>query len=545
MKRYVVGVDFGTLSARAVVAQLTDGRVLAASSMDYPHAVMNHALPCGRPLERGWALQHPNDYMQALLYTVPEAVRASGVCLDEIAGIGIDFTCTTSLPTLADGTPLCTLPEFTDEPNAYVKLWKHHAEPQAAHILKVAQEMNLPWLSCSSGRVSSEWLLPKLLQLKQEAPALYEKTNLYIEAGDWLVWKMCGEIKRSESFAAYKNFYLNGYPDDAFFRAVDPDFAGITDTLLRGDVIPLTQCAGTLHREMAQLLGLPEGIAVAPAMTDAHTGVLSAGLCENGDMLAILGTSACHILQEDSDKPVSGIAGKVFGGIMPGLFSYEANQSMGETFAWYIDNACPAACAQEAAARGVSLHQLMNEKAALLPPGGNGLVALDWLGGNRCILGDGQLTGMILGLTTQTQPEAVYRALLESSAFGMRIIMDNFAHCGLEAKRIVAMGGIAHKSPLLMQILADVLGRDIAVSGATEGAALGSAIVAAACCGAYDSLSDAVRGMGQPIIKTYHPGANVARYDALYAHYRTMHDYFGRERSDIMHALTQFSSSNA
>ena len=542
MKRYAIGIDFGTLSARAVVVRLSDGKALAASSMDYPHAVMNQSLPSGRVLERGWALQHPDDYLQALLHTVPEAVRAAGVPGEEIAAIGVDFTCTTSLPTLLDGTPLCTLPEFADEPNAYVKLWKHHAEKQAAYILQIARDMHLPWLDTNGGRVSSEWILPKLLQLKQEAPALYARTQVYLEAGDWIVWKLCGRLCRSLSFAAYKNFYLDGYPPDAFFRAIDPAFSRLPSTLLRGDVLPLTQQAGVLCKEFARALSLPEGIPVAPAITDAHAGVLSAGLCENGDLLAILGTSACFLLQEVCDKPVTGLAGKAFGGILPGLFSYEANQSMGENFAWYIQNACPASCAQEAQARGLSLHQLMNEKAAPLPPGGNGLIALDWFGGNRCILGDSELTGMILGLTTQTQPEAIYRALLESTAYAMRTIVDNFTRQGVGVRRIVAMGGIAGKSPLLMQILSDVLGREIAVSAATEGAAQGAAIQACGCCGAFADMFEAVKAMGQPTCAVYRPGENQPRYEALYRHYQTLHDFFGRERSDIMHALSRFTT---
>ena len=538
IKRYAIGVDFGTLSARAVVARLSDGHVLSAASMDYPHAVMNRSLPSGRPLHRGWALQHPDDYMQALLHTVPEAVKSADVDGDEIAAIGVDFTCTTSLPTLADGTPLCTLPAFADEPNAYVKLWKHHAERQAAHILAVAQATHQPWLETNGGRVSSEWLLPKLLQIKEEAPALYQATDLYLEAGDWMVWQLCGRLCRSTSFSAYKNFYLNGYPCEDFFRAIDPAFAHLPSTLLRGDPLPLTVRAGGLREEMARALSLPAGIPVAPAITDAHTGVLSAGLCENGDMLAILGTSACFLLQETCDRPVVGLAGKAMDGIVPGLISYEANQSMGENFAWYIHNACPVSCAEEARTRGISLHQLMNEKAAPLPPGGNGLIALDWFGGNRCILGDSRLTGMILGLTTQTQPEAIYRALLESTAYAMRTIVDNFANQGVPVRRIVTMGGIAAKSPLLLQIISDVLGRDIAVSAATEGAALGAAIQAAACSDAFTDLHAAVRAMGQPIAAVYHPGENQARYEALYRHYQTLHDYFGRERPDIMHALS-------
>lgn len=542
MTTYSLGVDYGTLSARAVLVSTADGHIAASAAADYPHGVMDRALPSGKPLGRDWALQHPQDYVDVLRQIVPQALKEAGISGSQVVSIGVDFTCSTTLPCDAAGHPLCLTAEFADEPNAYVKLWKHHAEPQAARILAIAQEMNLPWLSQSGGRVSAEWTLPKLLQLRQEAPELYARTSAYVEAGDWIVWLLTGRLTRSESYAAYKNFTLHGeYPGDDFFAAVHPDFAMITSTLLRGPVLALTQCAGYLTQDMARELGLAPGIPVAPGMTDSHTGVLAAGLCESGDVLSILGTSACHILQAQQDKTVTGIAGKVRGGILPGLTSYEANQSMGEVLAWYIDNACPARCAHEAEARGVSLHQLMTEQASLLPPGGDGLIALDWFNGNRCILGDSQLSGLILGLTLRTRPAAIYRALMESSAFGMRAIIDNYAEQGLDVTRIVAMGGIAWKNPLMMQIIADVLGRDIHVSSAREGAAHGAAIASAAACGVFPTAGDAVRAMSLPIEAVYRPGEARGAYERLYGLFMRLHDGLGRDNSDIMHELAGLS----
>lgn len=542
MTTYALGIDYGTLSARAVLVSTSDGHIAASAAADYPHGVMDRALPSGKALGRDWALQHPQDYVDVLCTIVPQALKEGGISGEQVVSIGVDFTCSTTLPCDAQGHALALDPEFADEPNAYVKLWKHHAEPQAAHILAIAQEMNLPWLSQSGGRVSAEWTLPKLLQLRQEAPALYARTSAYVEAGDWIVWLLTGQLTRSESYAAYKNFTLNGeYPGEDFFTAVHPDFAGITSTLLRGPVLPLTACAGHLTQEMAKKLALVPGIPVAPGMTDSHTGVLAAGLCESGDVLSILGTSACHILQAQQDQTVTGIAGKVRGGILPGLTSYEANQSMGEVLAWYIDNACPARCSQEAQERGISIHQLMTEQASLLPPGGDGLIALDWFNGNRCILGDSQLSGLILGLTLRTRPAAIYRALMESTAYGMRAIIDNYAHQGLDVGRIVAMGGIAWKNPLMMQIIADVLGRDVLVSSAREGAAHGAAIASAAACGVFPSADAAVRAMSLPMEAVYHPGEQHEAYEKLYELFTRLHDTLGRDQKDIMHRLAALS----
>ncbi len=538
MNTYALGIDYGTLSARAVLVSTADGHIAASAAADYPHGVMDRALPSGKALGRDWALQHPQDYVDVLCEIVPRVIREAGIEGAQVVSIGVDFTCSTTLPCDEMGCPLCLTEEFADEPNAYVKLWKHHAEPQAAHILAIAKEMNLPWLAQSGGRVSAEWTLPKLLQLRQEAPALYGRTSAYVEAGDWIVWLLTGRLTRSESYAAYKNFTLGcEYPGEDFFTAVHPDFAGITSTLLRGPVLPLTECAGYLTQEMAQKLSLVPGIPVAPGMTDSHTGVWAAGLCRSGDVLSILGTSACHILQAKQDKTVTGIAGKVAGGILPGLTSYEANQSMGEVLAWYIDEACPAKCVQEAQARGISIHQLMTEQASLLPPGGDGLIALDWFNGNRCILGDSQLSGLILGLTLRTRPAAIYRALMEATAYGMRAIIDNYAHQGLDVGRIVAMGGIAWKNPLMMQIIADVLGRDVHVSSAKEGAAHGAAIASAAACGVFPSAEAAVEAMSLPIEAVYHPGEQQAAYEQLYALFTRLHDTLGREQKEIMHRL--------
>ncbi|MBE5782332.1 MAG: ribulokinase [Clostridiales bacterium] len=541
MKKYAIGIDFGTLSARAVLARLDNGEVVSAASYDYPHGVMDLQLPCGKKLTRGWSLQHPKDYLEALEYTVPNVLQEAGAEAADVAALGIDFTCSTNMPTLADGTPLCFLPEFEEEPNAYVKLWKHHAEDQAAQVQKVARDMQVSWLKNTGNRISSEWPVPKLLQIKEEAPAAFEKTAYYLEAGEWLVWLLTGTLSRSANAASIKNFYEvgKGYAPAEFYAAVDPALDGALEQQFKGDTLPLSQCAGYLTDEMAKKLGLEAGIPIAPFMVDAQAGFLSAGLWEDGEMITVLGTSACHLLLGKENKDVMDIAGKAPDGLYEGLVTYEGNQPMGENLAWFIEHACPAYCYEEAREKNISVHQLMNEKAAALEPGANGLIVLDWLNGNRCILGDSQLSGMILGLTLQTKPEAIYRAMMEGSVYTMRSIVDNFESQGLKVDRIVAVGGMARKSPMLMQIVADVLGREVHVSAVKEAMALGAAIVAAAAGGVYPSLQEASRHMGQPLEKTYYPGENKEKYEKLYQEFWQLHNYFGRGGNEVMHRLAK------
>ena len=319
MKQYTIGVDFGTLSVRAVLVRIRDGSVAASAEYTYPHGVISDCLPSGEPLVREFALQHPMDYWEGLLTIIPRIMEKSGAAGDEVAAIGVDFTCSTTLPTLADSTPLCTLPAFSHEPNAYVKLWKHHATSQAQRIEAIARDMHISWLRNSGGRISPEWPLPKLLQLLEEAPALFDQTDVYLEAGEWIVWRLTGVLSRSESLADSKNLHEKGYPPPAFFARVHPRFENILDRQFRGPVIPLTYPAGGLTDEAARLLSLSPGTPVIPAMVDSHAGAPGAGLMEPGVLLSVLGTSACHILLSEENLDITGIAAKGQDGILTGL----------------------------------------------------------------------------------------------------------------------------------------------------------------------------------------------------------------------------------
>ncbi len=542
MGKYAVGIDFGTLSARALVAEVGTGRELASAQMDYPHQVMDGTLPDGTRLPPDWALQHPQDYVDTLQYVVPEALKKSGVSAADVVGVGIDFTACTVLPVDEACVPLCLKPEWAGSPHAYVKLWKHHAAQREADALnRVARERGEKFLARYGGKTSSEWIFPKIWQILNEAPEVYQAADRFIEAADWIVWLLTGANVRSACAAGYKALWhkRDGYPGSDFFRALDPRLEHVVAEKLRGDVRPIGEKAGFLTKEAAKLIGLPEDIAVAVANIDAHVSLPPAGLTQPGDLLMILGTSTCHVMVGREERMVPGICGVVEDGVIPGLMGYEANQVTGDHFNWFVDNCVPDGYALEAREKGVGLHRLLSEKAARLRTGESGLVALDWWNGNRSVLVDGSLSGLILGLTLTTRPEEIYRALVEATAFGARTIHEAFEDNGIPIKNLYACGGIAKKDPFFMQVYADVTGREIRVARSAQAPALGSAMFGAVAAGrkagGYDSIEEAAREMGGLTDDVYRPDAqNHAVYDQLYSEYKQLHDWFGRGGNDAM-----------
>ncbi|MCL6525330.1 MAG: ribulokinase [Thermaceae bacterium] len=539
-ERYTVGVDFGTESGRAVVVRVSDGLELASAITPYPHGVMDVALPSGKPLPPEWALQHPEDYLLVFKEAVPAALAKSGVDPSEVVGVGIDFTACTVLPTLSDGTPLCFLPEFMDEPHAYVKLWKHHAaQPQADRINALAEERGETWLPRYGGKISSEWLLAKSLQMLEEAPAVYKRAERILEAADWVVWRLCGRETRNTCTAGYKAIYQDGhYPSREYLAALNPGFADLAETRLGKELTPLGAKAGELTEEAAAWTGLKPGIAVATANVDAHVTVPAAGVVEPGRMVAIMGTSTCHMVMSESLREVPGMCGVVDGGIIPGLYGYEAGQSgVGDIFAWFIKNAAP----PEYVSQDVSAHERLEQEAAQQKPGEHGLLALDWVNGNRSVLVDASLSGMILGLTLGTRAPDIYRALIEATAYGTRLIIETFRQNGVAIEEYVAAGGLP-KNHMLMQIYADVLGMPISVIDSEQGPALGSAMHAAVAAGIYPDIRAAAKQMGKVHKNVYMPIAEHQKiYDQLYEEYITLHDYFGRGGNDVMRRLKQLS----
>src|SRR3954452_10805631 len=537
----VVSVDFGTLSGRAVVVRVSDGAELGSAVHPYAHAVVERELPAtGELLPPDWALQIPSDWIDVLRTAVPQALAPSGVDPVDAIGIGTDFTVCTVLPTTTDGTPLCELEHFRARRHAYPKLWKHHAaQPHADRINALAEERSETWLARYGGRISSEWEFAKALQLLEEDPEVYAATERWVEAADWIVWQLCGRYLRNACTAGYKGIYQDGrYPSRKYLAALNPGFETFVEDKLEHEIGRLGDRAGGLTAEAAAWTGLPEGIAVCVGNVDAHVTAPAAQATGPGQMLAVMGTSTCHVMSSDRLGEVPGMCGVVDGGIVPGLWGYEAGQSgVGDIFGWLVDHAVPPRYHDEARARGIDVHEHLSELAAAQEVGEHGLIALDWNNGNRTVLVDHELSGLIVGLTLATRAEDIYRALVEATAFGTRVILDASADAGLPVRELFAAGGLI-KNPLVMQVYADVTRMPLHLIGSEQGPALGSAMHAAVAAGLYPDIRAAAAAMGKVSRDAYVPDeARADSYDALYEHYVRLHDHFGRGGDDVMHQL--------
>nr|BFE58576.1 ribulokinase [Dactylosporangium thailandense] len=528
MTQYVVGVDFGTLSGRALVVRADDGAEIATAVHEYRHGAMERTLPAtGDHLPPHWALQMPSDWVDVLRTAVPQAVAAAGIDPGDVVGIATDFTACTFLPVLADGTPLCEV--LPDERHAYPKLWKHHAaQGQADRINALAHERGEPWIGRYGGKLSSEWQLAKALQTLEEAPEIYARAERFIEATDWIVWQLAGVETRNAGLAGYKGVHQDGaYPSKAFLEALHPGF-GDWVSKVDGPLAPIGGRAGSLTEQAAAWTGLPAGIAVAVGNVDAHVTAPAAKAVEPGQLVAIMGTSTCHVMSGAGLADVPGMCGVVQDGIIPGLWGYEAGQSgVGDIFGWYV----------ETLLGGSLTHEQLTDRAAAQRPGEHGLVALDWHNGNRSVLVDHGLSGVIVGQTLHTRPEDVYRALVEATAFGTRTIVMALDAGGVPVTEFIAAGGLL-KNRFLMQVYSDVLRRPISVIASEQGPALGSAMHAAVAAGVYPDIRAAAEAMGKVERDAYVPDEAAADvYDRLYAEYLALHDYFGRGTNDVLHRL--------
>ena len=545
--KYALGIDFGTLSARALLAEVETGKEVASSVYEYENGVIDEILPTsGEKLPPDWALQDPADYLRALTTTVPAVLKEAKVDPADVIGIGIDFTACTMLPIDKNGMPLCFDPKWEKNPHAWVKLWKHHAaQPEANRINETAERLGYDFLKRYGGKISSEWFFSKALQILDEAPEVYEAADRLIEAGDWIVLQLTGVETRNACTAGYKAMWekASGFPPNEFFKALDPRFEHVVDEKMSRNISPIGTKAGELTPEMASKMGLKPGTAVAVANVDAHVAVPAATVTREGIMVMIMGTSTCHMVLGKEPKIVEGMCGYVEDGILPGFFGFEAGQScVGDHFAWFVENCVPASYDKEAKDRGISIHALLREKASKLKPGQSGLLALDWWNGNRSVLVDVDLTGMMIGMTLTTKPEEIYRALIEATAYGTNIIIDAFQSSGVEVNEIVACGGLPEKDEMLMQIYADVTNREFKVAASAQTCALGSAmwgaVAAGKARGGYDDINEAAAKMARVKDKTYKPNPEAHKvYARLFEEYKKLHDYFGRGQNDVMKRL--------
>jgi len=550
-RKYAVGIDFGSESGRAVLVDVSTGQELATAVHPYANGVIDEKLPgTDIRLPPDWALQDPHDYLEVFKHAVPEVIQKSGIHADAVIGIGIDFTACTLLPTTKDSTPLCFLPAWRSQLHAWVKLWKHHAaQPQAnklnAIVAQRAGQPGFDFLNRYGGKISSEWFFPKVWQILDEAPEVYQAADRFIEAADWVIWQLTGVETRSNTAAGYKALWSRreGFPPKAFFKALDPRMENIIEEKLSTHISNIGQKAGELTPEAAKWMGLRPGVAVAVGNVDAHVAVPASTVTGPGRMVIIMGTSNCHMVLGKEEHIVPGICGSVDEGILPGFFGYEAGQScVGDHFAWFVENCVPAAYTAEAKERGVDIHALLEEKAARLKPGESGLVALDWWNGNRSVLVDVDLTGLLIGQTLATRPEEIYRALIEATAYGTRIIIETFQNNGVPVNEIVATGGLPDRNKLLMQIYADVTGCEVKVAASTQTPALGSAMFGAVAAGkangGYDSIFEASRKMAHLRADRYIPiPGHQAVYKRLFQEYVRLHDLFGRGGNDVMKRL--------
>lgn len=543
--KYVLGLDYGTESGRALLVAVKDGREVATAVAAYPHGVIDAALSgTGQKLPRDWALQHPGDYLTVTREVVARVLAESGADAADIIGIGTDFTACTLLPVDASGTPLCLKPEWSANPHAWVKLWKHHgAQAQADKMNAVARERGEAFLKTYGGTISSEWLFPKALDVLENAPEVYAAADMFIEAADWIVLQLTGALTRNACCAGYKATYDDGYPSREFLAALNPAFENVVAEKLRGDIFPMGARAGGLSEAMARELGLTQGIAVAVGGIDAHISVPPAAVSGAGKMVLIMGTSLCHMVCGTEKKVIEGMSGVVKDGILPGLYGYEAGQAaVGDLFAWFVDNCVPKKYYDAAEEAGLNIHQYLIQEADKLKVGESGVICLDWWNGNRSILADATLSGMMVGMTLNTTPAELYRALLESTAFGTLTIIRQLESGGCPIDELYACGGMPGKNPLLMQIFADVCGREIKIAESQQtgalGAAMWGAVAAGAAQGGYDSIEEAVQNMARLRPECFTPDASRhEQYQVLFAEFEKLHDYFGRGGNPVMKTL--------
>ena len=519
-----LGLDFGTESVRALLVDLR-GRERAVSVVKYRHGQILDSLPTsGEKLPPDFALQHPQDWIDAAAKAVRTALRLAGVEGREIAGIGVDFTSCTMLPALADGTPLCLTERWQREKFAWPKLWKHHgAKTQTARLNELARQRQEPWLARYGGIVGLEWFFPKMLETLECAPRVFDATEVWLEAGDWFVWQLVGgparELPRSTCQAGYKGLWSreDGFPSRAFFKALHPRLEHVVTEKMPGRFLAPGEAAGGLTAAMAKKLGLREGTPVSAAIIDAHAGVPGAGASEPDTLVMVMGTSSCHMLNSSVGKLVPGVAGVVRDGILPGYFGYETGQAaVGDAFEWIRR------------LLGARDFGELTKRAAALAPGADGARCMDWFNGCRTPLMDGALSGAFTGLTLNHGAEHLFRAVLEASACGLRWIVDTLREGGVPVKRFVATGGLPHHNPLFLQICADVLGERIVVPAAKQGPALGAAILGALAAGEFRDAPAAIRAMAQPkgvkprVVSPQRP--DVKSYERIYADYRALAD---------------------
>jgi L-ribulokinase len=537
---YTIGLDYGTNSVRCLIVDVTNGSELGTAVHEYETGEAGIILD---PADHNLARQNPADYLKGIEVTVKGAITKAKKAVksfktDQIIGIGIDTTGSTPIPVDKNGTPLGMLDTFKNNPNAHAWLWKDHTgHAEAAEITALAAKEHPEYLARCGGTYSSEWFFSKILHCLRTDPKVFHAAYTWVEHADWMPAVLTGtqapgKLKRCRCAAGHKAMFNDdwgGYPAEKFLSKLDPKLGKLRKTL-SDRTYAVDKTAGSLTDEWATKLSLPAGIPVAMGAFDAHLGAVGSGIAP-GTLVKIIGTSTCDMLVSESSKKLAdipGICGIVDGSILPGYFGLEAGQSaVGDIFNWFVNYIQPGG-------PQTGSHEALTKKAAKLRPGQSGLLALDWNNGNRTILVDQRLTGLLLGQTLHTRPEEIYRALIEATAFGALTIINRFEEYGVKVAQVINCGGIAEKNPLLMQIYADATGREMKISRSAQSCALGAciagAVVAGKKAGGHDSFADAQAAMCGIKEVTYKPIAENAKiYKQLYVLYKQLHDAFGTQ----------------
>lgn len=530
---YALGLDYGTSSVRCLIIDTQNGQALASAVAAYEHGQQGIVTD---PKNPDLARQHPEDYLNGAVASVKNAIELANDCCtefhpDRIAGIGIDATGSTPMPIDHEGQPLTKNPQFADNPAAMAWLWKDHTASEEAQKLTAAASAEKPeYLKKCGGTYSSEWFWAKLWKCANSNPEVITAAHSWIEISDWIPGILTDTVQnpvRNICAAGHKALYhkdWGGYPENTFLGTLHPELARIRKSLDDAVVQPINKPAGKLSQTWASKLGLKEGIPVATGALDAHLGAVGSGV-KQGTMIKIMGTSTCDIIvaPQEQDLPfISGLCGIVPESVLPEHHGLEAGQSaVGDLFGWWVDTVL---------ADTSQTHASLTEEAALLNPGESGLLALDWNNGNRCLLCDPQLTGLILGQTIQTKSSEIYRALIEATAFGAKMILDQIADHGVQVDKVIACGGLAEQNPTLMQIYADITQREILVSSSDQTCALGAAIAGSVVGGIYSDIRTAQSHLTSTKSMSYKPDETSATiYKSIFKLYKQLHDSFGSQ----------------
>ena len=533
---YSIGVDYGTGSGRAFLVDTRNGKIIDKYIKPYTHGTIEKNLN-GVKLPHSFSLQNGNDYMEVLEEGVPYLIESSGINPEEIVGIGIDFTSSTVMFTDEHLEPIHNLPGFENNPHAYVKLWKHHgAQAEADQLFQTVLDNKSRWLGYYGFNVSSEWMIPKIMEVMNKAPEVLEKTANIMEAGDWIVNKLTGQNVRSNCGLGFKSFWEEneGFHYDLFDK-VNDQLSDVVREKVDAPIVKIGETVGQISEEMAEKLGLSTKTKVSPFIIDAHSSLLGIGSQQDKQMTMVIGTSTCHLMLNEQQHQVPGISGSVKGAIIPDLYAYEAGQSaVGDLFE-YIANQSPKAYVDEANERDISIFELLNEKVKDQMPGESGLIVLDWHNGNRSVLSDSNLKGCVFGMSLQTTHEELYRAYLEATAFGTKMIMQQYQSWNMDVEDVFACGGIPKKNPLMMDIYANVLNKKVTIIDSEYAPAIGAAILGSVCGGAHQTLNEAIESMKEPVLYEVTPDPEkVKRYKKLFSAYKELHDIHGYKKARIM-----------